>query len=411
MATALPAAFNPSILVPAPNDLAQQYSRVRVSESTAQQTLSAASSAAAKKRADVDLIALRVLGQIMIQTSSQEGLLHLGRAIQSCVSDEQLIKLGKFYRRYFVQLFYKAKGPTPHPSQHPSRPSFEEERVPLEMREANLAHATTKEKALRRDGRRCLLTGAYDKSDPSQESELHTDLTGQKGVELECAHIIPEGLNNLTQASIDHAEDLEILKLFGFEADEEPERKVMPLQECGCVPGAQTQVQINQSSTMWTMISTFGSPALVDELRGMDIHRLENVLTINHDDHDSIDKLLLWFEATGSLNEYKVCVRKQKQRPLRPVDPPTLYYIRPVDKVTFFGTAELPAPSPRYLALHAACCRIAHLSGAADHWDSVERDLEHFRGAPAFVVSTQALDAISEALDFGEFKHRAVLAN
>ncbi|KAI0323470.1 hypothetical protein GY45DRAFT_1211893, partial [Cubamyces sp. BRFM 1775] len=28
-------------------------------------------------------------------------------------------------------------------------------------------------------------------------------------------------------------------------------------------------------------------------------------------------------------------------------------------------------PSPKYLRIHAACCRIAHMSGAAEHLDLV----------------------------------------
>ncbi|KAJ6460399.1 hypothetical protein C8R47DRAFT_1027785 [Mycena vitilis] len=381
---ALPATFNPIALVPAPNDLAQQYARVRAAEKQAQQTHSAASS---------DLVALRVLGHTMMQTTSQEGLLHLGRAIKSCVDDDQLIKVGKFYWRYLIKLFHKAKGQTPNPSEHPSRPSFEEQRVLISLDMHPVDHTTSKEQALQRDGSRCLLTGAYDKTDRRAEKFAHMTLTGQKSVSLQAAHIIPEGLNNLTQSSINYAEESELLKLFGVEVGDDPEKN------------------INQSTTMRTMVSTFGSPDLVDELQGVDIHRLENILTINADDHDSMDKLLLWFEATGALNEYDICLRDEGEWPQRPVDPPSLHVFQAVRRVTFRGTPELPAPSPRYLALHAACCRIAHLSGAADHLERVERDLEHFRGAPAFVVSTQALDAISEALDFGEFNHRGVLAN
>ena len=36
----------------------------------------------------------------------------------------------------------------------------------------------------------------------------------------------------------------------------------------------------------------------------------------------------------------------------------------------------LPRPSPNYLCLHAACARIAHLSGAAEYVESAYRDLD-----------------------------------
>ena len=36
----------------------------------------------------------------------------------------------------------------------------------------------------------------------------------------------------------------------------------------------------------------------------------------------------------------------------------------------------LPVPSREYLELHAACARVAHLSAAAEHMDSVIREME-----------------------------------
>ena len=44
--------------------------------------------------------------------------------------------------------------------------------------------------------------------------------------------------------------------------------------------------------------------------------------------------------------------------------------------VTFIGAAGLPLPDPRYLALHAACAKIAHLSGAGAYIDAFDRDME-----------------------------------
>jgi hypothetical protein len=44
--------------------------------------------------------------------------------------------------------------------------------------------------------------------------------------------------------------------------------------------------------------------------------------------------------------------------------------------VTFVAQAGLPLPDPRYLALHAACARVAHLSGAAEYIETFDRDME-----------------------------------
>ena len=44
--------------------------------------------------------------------------------------------------------------------------------------------------------------------------------------------------------------------------------------------------------------------------------------------------------------------------------------------VSFIAQNNAPLPDPRYLALHAACANVAHLSGAGQHIDSVDRDID-----------------------------------
>ena len=53
---------------------------------------------------------------------------------------------------------------------------------------------------------------------------------------------------------------------------------------------------------------------------------------------------------------------------------------------------DLALPNPDYLRIHAACCRVAHLSGAAEQMDKVLEDLEHMPvlsedGSSAHVLS------------------------
>ena len=49
--------------------------------------------------------------------------------------------------------------------------------------------------------------------------------------------------------------------------------------------------------------------------------------------------------------------------------------------VTFTSPNEalLRVPDPQLLALHAACARVAHMSGAAEVFDELERDIEDTR--------------------------------
>src|ERR1700710_3144856 len=40
---------------------------------------------------------------------------------------------------------------------------------------------------------------------------------------------------------------------------------------------------------------------------------------------------------------------------------------------------RLSLPSPRYLGIHAACCKVARLSGAGEYSDKIFRDMEDTR--------------------------------
>jgi hypothetical protein len=45
--------------------------------------------------------------------------------------------------------------------------------------------------------------------------------------------------------------------------------------------------------------------------------------------------------------------------------------------ITFTSTdPSLPLPNPEYLKLHAAVCRVAHMSGAAGYLDQEDRDFD-----------------------------------
>ena len=66
-------------------------------------------------------------------------------------------------------------------------------------------------------------------------------------------------------------------------------------------------------------------------------------------------------------------------------EPANTYVIRSMKRilgvittVTTFTSSdpELELPNPRYLKLHAAICRVAHMSGIAQYMDKYDRDLE-----------------------------------
>ena len=117
-----------------------------------------------------------------------------------------------------------------------------------------------------------------------------------------------------------------------------------------------------------------------DELNGKNIHRLENVMTMRTDLHWVFDDLGLWFEATVGLYCTSVPTSIDfwqdviNQYALRATNAFVLEDLPAT--VTFIAQAGLPLPDPRYLALHAACAKVAHLSGAGEYIDAVSRDID-----------------------------------
>ena len=54
----------------------------------------------------------------------------------------------------------------------------------------------------------------------------------------------------------------------------------------------------------------------------------------------------------------------------------------PANPTTTFTSSDpsLPLPNCEYLKLHAAVCRVAHMSGAADYLNQEDRDLDRMGG-------------------------------
>lgn len=142
----------------------------------------------------------------------------------------------------------------------------------------------------------------------------------------------------------------------------------------------------NYSATAWAVVERFGQVNVITEsLNGPDIHRVENVLTMCFSAHDLFDKLELWFEATDAPNTYKM--RSNNPRFLEICYPP----IPP--QVTLQSTDPLiPLPNSHFLRIHAACARIAHLSGAAEYWETI---LEEWEERPVLASDGGSADMLS----------------
>ena len=119
---------------------------------------------------------------------------------------------------------------------------------------------------------------------------------------------------------------------------------------------------------------------------------------MEHNLHSKFDKLNLWFESTDQVcyseicrscqltgvqpNRYKVCVfhgadkgyiHRNFMRPKPHIDGAPMV----VEFTSQFENA--PPPSPHLLALHGICARVAHMSGAAEFFDQLQRDAEEIK--------------------------------
>ena len=120
-------------------------------------------------------------------------------------------------------------------------------------------------------------------------------------------------------------------------------------------------------------MSYLGFGDIPEKLVGNGIHNLENVLTLSTSYSGLFEKLYVWFEAIVSVLEILAPCTEGLQD-----DRDNTYAIRAMDKVYLRSFRDnpialtsqypdLPLPNPTFLLIHAACCKIASLSGATDY--------------------------------------------
>ena len=136
-------------------------------------------------------------------------------------------------------------------------------------------------------------------------------------------------------------------------------------------------------------MNSFGGIDVLAELNGTNLHRLSNGLTMSSELHTCFDDLLLWFEAVPVSNPWQMIQPRVALTYLISLIQDTLntYTIRtavrirtittlPNPLVVTFTTTDnnLELPNPKYLRIHAAVCRVAHMSGAAEYMELHDRE-------------------------------------
>ncbi|KAI6117895.1 hypothetical protein EV401DRAFT_2072190 [Pisolithus croceorrhizus] len=250
---------------------------------------------------------------------------------------EKLLDIGKCFYVYFVKLcklfavyarhctVMSYKGHISTLSSHSSRGSVDNlvDKITNELQEAPQNHHTAKMRALARDGFRCVVTKAYDIFTTVDDVKFRQTIEkeGASTTVTDCAYIFPMS------------------------------------------PGSDEETY---AASVWAVLDCFGYHSLRQELDGANIHRLENVMTMDPTVHYLFETLKIWFMATAVPHKYET----EAANPLYLIHRP---------KCVTFSTPDpdkYPLPNPTYLAIHAACAKVAHLSGAVKYIRNVLERME-----------------------------------
>lgn len=185
---------------------------------------------------------------------------------------------------------------------------------------------------LLRDGNRCVVTGHLDKEVFNRLQRRGQTLPGTFGVQTQAAHIIPHSLN-----AIRAGDALTRGKTF-----------------------------------VWQILNMFDS-GISTQLEGPLIDSPANAFILATELHDEFGRLRCYFEevAPGSY-EFRKTRFATTLSPAADAKASRLTFVNHEPEGT--GWADLP--SSRLLKLHAACCKMVEMAGAADYVDWAVGDLE-----------------------------------
>ncbi|PBK92936.1 hypothetical protein ARMGADRAFT_1165250 [Armillaria gallica] len=270
-------------------------------------------------------VAGRLLGYMLLEAPTAEGRDNVTFEIASCSGDETRLKqLAQLYAKVYIQTFKANGGRTPgdmdsdeESSSDLSEDEEDEEYTPPSSMEET--HWETKQNASKRDRRQCMLSRYHD-------AQYMDDLS----------HFEPKHPLLSVQEPFCYVREARII----------PKRQVD-------IADGKRQAKHEYSTRASSILSRFGKIDIFDELN---VDDLSNMMTLNVSIYEFLDGLGMYLTAVeGRPNTYKIEV----------LHPPFLNMI-PENPVTFTTPDEksLPLPSPALLALHRACARVAHLSGA-----------------------------------------------
>ncbi|KAG8833546.1 hypothetical protein FRC17_010517 [Serendipita sp. 399] len=267
----------------------------------------------------------------------------------------KLLRIAAYYIHYLIQPLKSRKVTSPVSSTVPSHLSFTPHQKDILRHFTPGKRSNIKVKALQRDDYRCLLTGTVD-----IDHLVKSNGTLQQGEVPGCtkaAHIIP-------------------FHLVAFDAVDEKAHKMQDTNTNSPLVDSKTDGKagtpqdgpagLDKASTPYC--AWFGNLERED-LEGRNINRLDNIMTLTYDIHAYFEDLKLWAEqGQDSANRYTV----------QAIHTNYLFHIKKGGEVQFstLDVETMPLPNPNYLVLHAACAKIAYISGVGKLLDDLERQGE-----------------------------------
>ncbi|PPQ93669.1 hypothetical protein CVT25_012728 [Psilocybe cyanescens] len=274
------------------------------------------------------LVCARFLGYMLLQAPTDGGRKSFGWEIHQCSSDDAIQELAQIYSDHLLRLFYRNKDHTPTPRSHPSVPSFNFWKQSGLLETTPSKHDKAKKTALYRDGYCCVLSRKLDSA--CVNANLVVPKPGDKETVTEVSYIFDRSTN----------ENLGNEKKSAYAASAQ------------------------------AVLSQFGQIRFIEELNGENLHRLENILTLDAVLHQQFDNLMIWLEKIDNDPNH----HQYKLNAIRP----SVIDNGVCDKIelTTPDPVKYPLPDPHYLALHAACAQVVHLSGAGKYIEKVLQDIE-----------------------------------
>ncbi|KAI0712657.1 hypothetical protein C8Q76DRAFT_797492 [Earliella scabrosa] len=310
------------------------------------------------------IVAARVLGHGLLLAPNDVGHNALVQDILACAHEQRvLVALAHLYVHGLICVFYNPKGPTPSVTPRlPLETAVHDPDLQLESSSSNAENLRVL--TLLRDNYRCVFTGRVD----MDHEDIATDVGPlTKTTPTNVAHIISQSLT----------EDIS-----------------------GVTPTVLAKFE--WARTSGAIIEHFGGFSVHDVLGQDDLHSLKNAFTASLDPHMRLDVLDIWLTpamdaqrqvipGTYDVIHFKDCLHTTD------INPRVVFRSLSVDDV------KIPAPDPRIIALHAACARVAHTSGAMDYLREFYRDTDSI----AVMTQPNAAYELSRALKALQFNTSA----